>query len=222
MTTMLEPKIVPIGGFNLEYRQNSETSQGYIYSHADADAAGFQSTYEQLPDRISFSDLEDSPDQFTHGDIASGTMQISSVIYPYPSNHLPSLPSSLTLKAGDQIVDFLLIAKVLSRTSLFDVENPPENTLARWQKCEIGRHTVQTLHGGGVLQELVSPAGERYMLVSAFGDTGYDANAVDGLNGMPLPEGYTYESRLIEEDMTIEALEVAHIIINPAYNFQLY
>ncbi|MCJ8271044.1 MAG: hypothetical protein MJK04_16790, partial [Psychrosphaera sp.] len=191
MTTMLEPEIIPIGGFNLEYRQSSETSQGYIYAHAAADAAGFQSTLEKLPDSISFNDRENSPDKFTHGTIASGTMQISSVIYPYPSTHFPSLPSSLTLKAGDEIVDFLLIAKVISLTSLFDVENPPENILARWQKADIGRHTVQTLHSGGVLQELVGAEGERYMLVSAFGETGYDANEVDGLNGMPLPEGYT-------------------------------
>ncbi|NQZ07128.1 MAG: hypothetical protein HRT35_08200 [Algicola sp.] len=222
MTTMLEPEIIPIGGFNLEYRQNSETSQGYIYAHAGAGAADFQSTYEKLPDTISFNGRENSPDKFTHGTIASGTMQISSVIHPYPCTHFPSLPSSLTLKAGDEIVDFLLIAKVNSMTYLFDVENPPANTLARWQKAEIGRHTVQTLHAGGVLQELVGAEGERYMLVSAFGETVYDANAVDGLNGMPLPEGYTYESKLIEENMTIEALEVAHIIINPSYNFQLY
>jgi hypothetical protein len=74
------------------------------------------------------------------------------------------------------------------------------------------------------LQELVSEDGKRYMLVSAFGDATkqYDVNKVDGLSGMPLPKGYTYESREIAEDMTIEALEVAHIIINSAFNFQRY
>ncbi|MFT4929043.1 MAG: hypothetical protein ACI8WB_005170 [Phenylobacterium sp.] len=56
MSTTLKPEIIPIGGYNLEYRQSPSTSEGYIYSHAGADAAAFQSTFDDLPATISFSD----------------------------------------------------------------------------------------------------------------------------------------------------------------------
>jgi len=220
---MLKPEIVPIDGYNLEYRQNPKTSEGYIYSHAGANAEEFQSVYDNLAATVSFG-AGDSPDTLNKGVLAVGQMKISSVIYPYPGSSSPTLPTSFTISSKDEMVEFILIAKILKLIPLYDPQDPPEDELALWQKGEIGRHTKQTLHKEGVLQELVSEDGERYMLVSAFGDATkqYDVNKVDGLSGMPLPKGYTYESREIAEDMTIEALEVAHIIINSAFNFQRY
>ncbi|MGZ8160207.1 MAG: hypothetical protein ACXWT1_08545 [Methylobacter sp.] len=52
------------------------------------------------------------------------------------------------------------------------------------------------------MQDLISEGGERYMLVSAFGNEmeQYDVNEVDGFSGMPLPKGYAYESREIMKD----------------------
>lgn len=223
MNIMLKPEIVPIGGYNLEYRQNPQTSEGYIYSHAGANAEEFQSVYDNLAATVSFG-AGDSPDTLSKGVLAVGQMKISSVIYPYPGSSSPTLPTSFTISSKDETVEFILIAKILKLIPLYDPQDPPEDELALWQKGEIGRHTKQTLHKEGVLQELVSEDGKRYMLVSAFGDATkqYDVNKVDGLSGMPLPKGYTYESREIAEDMTIEALEVAHIIINSAFNFQRY
>ncbi len=223
MIKVLKPEIAPIGGYNLEYRQTDSTSERYIYSHAGADAEGFQTVYDNLSETVSFGG-EDSPYTLNKGVLAAGTMKISSVIYPYPGSPSPSLPTSFTIASNDETVEFILIAKILKLIPHYNPKNQPNDKLAQWKKGEIERHTKQTLHKEGVLQELVSKDGERYMLVSAFGDATnkYDVNEVGGLSGMPLPKGYTYESREIDEEMTIEPLEVAYIIVNSAFNFQRY
>ncbi|MFT4929372.1 MAG: hypothetical protein ACI8WB_005503 [Phenylobacterium sp.] len=64
MNPRLKPEVVPIGGYNLEYRQSPSTSEGYIYSHSSGDAAAFQSTFDDLPATNFFSD-KDSRSKFT-------------------------------------------------------------------------------------------------------------------------------------------------------------
>lgn len=39
---------------------------------------------------------------------------------------------------------------------------------------------------------------------------------------MPLPKGYTYESRILAEDLVLTCVDTAHIPIYATFNFHRY
>jgi hypothetical protein len=62
--------------------------------------------------------------------------------------------------------------------------------------------------------------------VSAFEDpessAEYAPEQLDGLANMPLPKGYTYESRILTEDLVLTSTDIAQILIYTNFNFQCY
>lgn len=220
---MLEPEVVPNGGYNQEYRQNPTTSGGYIYSHAGADADTYlQEIRPLLPQTVSFATQETGSD-LSLGDPGVNAVPSSATIYPYAGDAPAGLPRRFTLCAGDATVDFLLIARIQSLQPLGDGTDPAGSSEPLWLAGQIERHTEETIFAGSVLHELVGGDGSRYALVAAF-DTSdaYDLNEVGGLAGLPPPPGYTYESRLLTEDFTLASTTVAYILVCSGFNFQLY
>jgi hypothetical protein len=122
--------------------------------------------YDNLAATVSFGAV-DSPDTLSKGVLTVGQMKISSVIYPYPGSPSPNLPTSFTISSEDEMVEFILIAKILKLIPFRILKTHQRMSWHCGKKGEVGRHTKQTLHKEGVLQELVSEDGKRYMLVSA-------------------------------------------------------
>lgn len=89
-------------------------------------------------------------------------------------------------------------------------------------KGEIERQTSVTFPAETVLQEIISPEGERYALVAAFGDSGYDVTSLDGLADLPLPTGYRYQSSVLTSYLTLAVETTAHILICGSFNFQRF
>jgi|GEM_PF-1306812 hypothetical protein len=225
----LQPNYVPSSGYNLEFRQNTATSDGYIYSHTGADYQVFMDTvYPLLPESVSFGlvDGETSPNAFSKGNPGVTAIDSTAIIYPYPGV-LPEygLPSRLTLLANGKTVEAMLIAQIVSMVPMYDTTNPPTDSFALWSAGTITRHTSQTNAAGQVLQEMVSDDGsERYGLASATSEATdqYDISVVGGLADLPMPAGYHYESSYQEGSFTMSSEQTAYIINDVYFNFQRY
>jgi hypothetical protein len=218
---MLEPESTPNGGYNQEYRQDPATSGGYIYSNSGSDVDAFKTEIlPYLPDTVSFA-TDATPSDFNRGSLGVNAIPCSATIYPYGGDAPASLPRRFTLVAGEQTVDFLLIARMLSMVPLTDTS---DTATSSWMQGEIERKTTQTFFADNVIQELVGEDGSRYVLAAAFGDSTeqYNVNEIGGLADLPLPPGYTYESRVLTEDFEITAEDVAHILVCSVFNFQRY
>jgi hypothetical protein len=223
---MAQAEVIPSGGYNQEARQNPSTSTGYIYSSSGDDVTAYvNDVYPYLPDYVSFG-TEPSANDLTFGPPGQNSIPSTATIYPYEGDAPASLPRTLTINAGTVPLDFILIAKVLSITPVESADTGSSGDTTEWNKGEIERHTVTTLFKGGVLQELVGENGDRYALVSAFDDPDssikYAPTELNGLANMPLPESYTYESSILTEDLVLNCLDVAHILIYTSFNFQRY
>lgn len=223
---MSQPAVIGEGGYNQEARQDASTSAGYIYSNSGNDAADYVANiFPYLTPFVSFG-MELSANDLTLGQPGKNTIPSTTTIYPYEGDAPVSLPRKLTINAGTTALEFQLIAKVVSLTSV-ETANPSSNAnTTGWAKGQIERHTVTTLFKGGVLQELVGENGERYALVSAFDDPTstieYAPTELNGLANMPLPKGYVYESTILNENLTLTSLDVAEILIYVSFNFQRY
>lgn len=207
-------------GFNQEFRQNPQTSPGYIYNYLTSDETYFVNQIAPfLPKYVSFSaDPENDPLIFTTDEPGQNALPCCSTIYPYPGDAPASLPRQLGLQLSNGItVQLQLIARTLSFTPLAS-----ESSGEQWAKGEIERQTSVTFPAGSVLQEIIGPEGERYALVAAFSDSGYDVDSVDGLADLPLPTGYTYQSSVLTSYLTLAVEKTAHILICGSFNFQLF
>lgn len=226
---MSDYEIIPKDGYNLEYRQDHATSDGYIYSNAGSDASTFAATIDPyLPRVVSFVGVSqqaegaDDPYEFSKGTLASSIgFPACSVIFPFPQKAPPSMPKTLTLDAAGITVNFTLIARQIKKQPM-----APEDLQSDliWFSATIARHTRLTLFAGSVLQVIVSPLGDKYGLVSIFGETPaeYQVNELNGLASLSLPKGYTYESEQILEDFTFYANKLAYIVVNEYFNFQRF
>jgi hypothetical protein len=226
---MSDYEIIPIGGYNLEYRQNHSTSDGYIYSKAGADATTFAATIDPyLPSTVSFAGASQQakgrpdPYAFSKGTLASSPdFGACSIIFPFPQETPPGLPKTLALDAAGVAVTLTLIARQIDKTQM---ESEHSESDLVWFSATIARHTRLTLFGDSVLQVIISPSGDRYGLVSVFGEppARYQVDKLHGLATLPLPKGYTYHSEPISEDFTFYANKVAYIVANEYFNFQRY
>ncbi|WP_042442319.1 hypothetical protein [Azospirillum sp. B510] len=212
--------IVVSRGFNQEFRQNPNTSPGYIYNYATDDETYFVNQIAPfLPPCVSFSaDPANDPLVFTADTPGQSALACCSTIYPYPGDAPASLPRQLGLSLSNGLtVTLTLIARILSIVPLAG-----DSPSVQWAKGEIERQTSVTFPAGAVLQEIISPEGGRYALVAAFGDSGYDVTSLDGLADLPLPTGYTYQSSVLSSYLTLAVEQTAHILICGSFNFQLY
>jgi hypothetical protein len=223
---MSAPVVIEYGGYNQEARQDTSTSAGYIYSSSGDDVVTYMTTiYPYLPAYISFGSTP-AADDLTFSLPGQNSIPSKTTIYPYEGDAEPTLPRTLTIKAGSIELAFMLIAKVVSLTPVESANPDSSDDGVAWTKGEIERHTVTIIYKNSVLQELVGENGERYALVSAFDDpTSSSDTAPTELNGlatMPLPKGYTYESSILSEDLVLTSLDVATILIYSSFNFQRY
>jgi hypothetical protein len=223
---MTQPAVIPSGGYNQEARQDPHASAGFIYSNSGDDLASYmQDVYPSLPTYVSFG-TSDSPDNLTLGVPGQNSIPSTTTIYPYEGDAPSSLPRTLTINAGTTPLEFMLIARIVSLIPIRSAESSSSSHAIEWRKGEIERHTVTTLYKDNVLQELVGENGDRYALVSAFEDpessAEYAPDQLDGLANMPLPKGYTYESRILTEDLVLTSTDIAQILIYTNFNFQLY
>lgn len=223
---MSDHAVVPMDGYNLEYRQDPSISDGYIYSNAGSDASTFKTTINPyLPSTVSFtgaSQQAEDPYAFSKNTLAlSNGYPLCSVIFPFPQQAPQGMPKTLVLDAAGIPVTLTLIARQVEKGRL-ESEDPQSDLV--WNNATIARHTRGTLYAGSVLQVIVSPSGDKYGLASTFGETPaeYQVNELHGLGAMPLPKGYTYESEVIEEDFTFYANKFAYIVANKYFNFQRF
>jgi hypothetical protein len=174
---------------------------------------------------VSFG-AEPSANDLTLGPPGQNSIPSTTAIYPYEGAAPASLPRTLSISAGTTTLEFQLIAKVVSLTSVESASSNCNGNSTGWMKGQIERHTVTILFKGGVLQELVGENGDRYALVSAFDDPNssieYAPTEVNGLANLPLPKGYAYESSILSEDLALTSLDVADILIYTSFNFQRY
>lgn len=208
-------------GYNQEYRQDPSTSPGYIYNYDGTDLEYFQAEIQPfLPQYVSFSgDPSSDPLKLTADTPGQNAVPCSATINPYPGDAPTSLPRLLTVALSNGgTLELTLIARILSIRPILTTENSD----LPWNKGVIERNTITTFYAGTVLQEIIGPKGGRYALVAAFGNDQYDATAVNGLADLPLPPGYTYESSVLEQDLTLTAEKLANILICSGFNFQLY
>lgn len=223
---MTEAVVISTGGYNQEARQDVRTSAGYIYSSSGENAEEYlREVYPYLPDFVSFG-ARQSASALDFGPPGQNSLPSTSTIYPYEGDAPASLPRTLTINAGTKVLDFMLIAKVVSLTPVKSADSGSGGATDPWYKGEIERHTITTLHKDGILHELVGENGDRYALVSAFDDPNssseYAPNEINGLADLPLPKGYTYESSVLTEELVLTSLDVAHILIYTTFNFQRY
>lgn len=209
--------------YNQEYRQDPNTSPGYIYNYDGADLDYFQSEIQPyLPAYVSFSDdAESDPLKLTADTPGRNSVPCAATIYPYPGDAPTSLPRLLTIALSNgRSIELTLIARIVSIRPIVSTLAP--DSAMQWNKGVIERNTTTTFFAGTVLQEIIGPAGGRYALVAAFDSGDYQPDTVDGLADLPLPPGYTYESSILEADLTLTAERVADILICSGFNFQLY
>jgi hypothetical protein len=223
---MAEPKVIPQNGYNQEARQDPTTSAGYIWSNSGDDLTTYLAEISpNLPPFVSFGPVLSAHD-LTLGPPGQNAIPSTTTIYPYEGAAPATLPRTFTIPAGTTTLEFQLIAKVVSLTSV-EFANPNNSGNGTgWSKGQIERHTITTLFEGGVLQELVGEDGDRYALVSAFddptSDIEYAPTEINGLANLPLPKGYTYASSILSEDLVLTSLDVADILIYTSFNFQRY
>lgn len=223
---MAQAVVISSGGYNQEARQDPATSDGYIYSSSGPDPDEYVDKIQPyLPAFVSFVSRQSAND-LSLGPPGQNSLPSTTTIYPYEGDAPATLPRLLTINAGTEAVDFMLIAKVVSLTPVKLADSGSGGDTGQWYKGEIERHTVTALHMGGVLHELVGDNGDRYALVSAFDDpnssTESALNEINGFADLPLPKGYTYESRVLSEDLVLTSLDVAHILIYTTLNSQRY
>ncbi|WP_266168884.1 hypothetical protein [Dyella subtropica] len=213
---MLTPTTVPQGGFNQEYRQQTNVPGGYIYSHTgDNYDAYMNSIYPLLPERVAFSD-HDLPSDLQKDSPGTNSVPQTAIIFPYPGVPPTEMPWRFTLLAGKHTVDCMLIARIIFVKPITQAQGSSQTTTA-WSKGLIERHTETTLLAGEgtTLTELVGDDGDRYALVASFPSN-------EGAELPPPPPGYHYETRPLTENFTLVCHQLAHILIASGYNFQRY
>ena len=106
--------------------------------------------------------------------------------------------------------EFRLIAKVLDATIL---QMGPKGLVV---VAEVMRDTVFTYPSGGRVHELTDPDGTVFVLfvfeVESKDFVEPDFEAEDALEGHPVPEGWTYTTRILDEDLIMEVDDVATVL----------
>jgi hypothetical protein len=86
---------------------------------------------------------------------------------------------------------------------------------------EVHRTTVWVYKAGNRVYELISPAGEVYMMQS-YAQIADPTLTIDDLEDLgsrlELPEGWSYQSRVLEEDVQLKANGLAYVINDNLYN----
>ena len=127
----------------------------------------------------------------------------------------PGTPASLDLVPEIEGDDHFMIARILGVELLgIGDQGPMASAL-------VARGTTLTLSAGRVAHRLTSPPfGIDWVLfsISEAQTTSFDPFVVDGLAGMSVPQGWTYSSEVLSEDLVIPTPGgIANIYTSPGY-----
>jgi hypothetical protein len=132
----------------------------------------------------------------------------------------PGVPAALDLTLDVPGAEFDYIARVLDGALLGFA--PGIGPLAT---AQVERFIQFRYAAGDVVHELTDTSGDRWILFSFALELlpSYDVDALGGLAGLPVPAGWTYSSRVLDEELVIDSGGLATIFAQGLYNsYQRY